>query len=77
MGDRGDEMTAPIDLILDGVQWKAEERTQASDADGLPHVTHSGVLDIAGFQLKVYRLSDGQAVIDADDMHRFFDGMTK
>lgn len=38
----------------------------------LPYATHSGVLHIFGVDLKVFRLSTGQAIIDADDLERFF-----
>ena len=41
-------------------------------ADGLPTVTHAGVFVVGGHGLKVYQLSDGRRVIDADDVHRFF-----
>ncbi len=56
----------PIDMMMDGVQWvPAPEQTP--DASGLPHVTHSGELDLLGKKLRCFRLSDGRAVIHADD----------
>lgn len=39
------------------------------------YATHQGVLEIAGFKLKAYRLNDGQRVFDCDDVEAFFDGM--
>lgn len=43
--------------------------------DELPTATHEGKLTIAGITLHVYRLDDGRALIDADDMAAFFDAM--
>jgi hypothetical protein len=40
--------------------------------DGLPVVTHQGVLAVGGHELRVYQLSDGRRVVAADDVHRFF-----
>ncbi len=42
------------------------------DAD-LPHVTHTGVLDIGGFQIHIYQLSNGQRIILAEDLERFIE----
>lgn len=61
-------MKQPIDMMLDGVQWITAPE-QSEDASGLPYVTHSGVLEIFDVKLRVYRLSDGMTVIDADDMN--------
>lgn len=63
-------MKTPIEQMLDLVDWAAIERTEEPKAD-LPHATHSGVLTIGAIDLKVFRLSNGMAVIDADDMQRF------
>lgn len=64
----------PIEMMLDGTEWipipEASEDT-ASDND-IPFATHSGVLEFGGEPLRVYRLSDGRAVIDCDDFERFF-----
>lgn len=59
--------------ILDGLAWKQVEPTQSQD--GLPAVTHEGVLEIAGHRLRCYRLDDGRAIIHADDFHAFFGHM--
>lgn len=37
----------------------------------LPTVTHSGEMHLGGLRLRCYRLSDGQAVFDADDFKAF------
>lgn len=59
----------PIDRFLDTIEWRAMETP--SNTDEL-HATHCGILEIAGVRLHVYQLSDGQRVIDADDMEKFF-----
>lgn len=64
----------PIEMMLDGVEWKeAEPRTAETLDSDMPHATHSGVLEIAGKSLRCYRLSNGQAVFHADDLQEFFD----
>ena len=60
-----------LDRLLDGVEWTATGRLPAGE---LPYATHEGVLHIAGSELRVYQLSDGQRVFDADDFARFFGG---
>lgn len=63
---------APIDAVLDTVEWTP---TGAKDSGGAtPYATHSGELEIFGEKLRCYRLSDGRAVIDADDLRKFFKG---
>lgn len=66
----------PIEMILDGVEWVAAEGDAPSDSD-LPYVTHSGVLNIGGHSLQCFRLSNGEAVFEAEDFERFFEGMAK
>lgn len=64
-------MTTPIESLLSGMEWT--EVTPKPEPEGnMPYATHSGLLDIHGLQLRCYRLSTGQAVIDADDMRAFF-----
>lgn len=63
-------MKTPIEMMLDGVEWV--EVAAIENSDGLPHTTHEGVLEIAGHKLRCYRLSTGQAVLDADDVHALF-----
>lgn len=67
-------MKTPIEMMLDGAQWKALDADQiACDHDnGLPYATHEGVLDIMGHKLRCYRLNTGQTVFHADDMNDFF-----
>jgi len=56
---------------MNAVDWKPVE--PKTDVDGnLPHVTHEGELNFAGAYFRVYQLSDGQRVLDADDVETFF-----
>lgn len=57
--------------FLAGVEWKPSFDTGA-DADGLPYITHSGVLNICGKKLRCYRLSNEQAIFNVDDFAAFF-----
>lgn len=57
--------------ILDSVKFAAVEPPEVHDGS-MPYVTHEGVLEVAGHSLRCYRLSDGKAIINADDFHAFF-----
>lgn len=58
-------------MLLDAVEWTPGERPTDCNPE-LPWATHNGVLRLGGFELRVYQLSDGRRVIDADDMNTFF-----
>ncbi len=42
---------------------------------GLPYPTHSGILTLAGIELKVHRLSTGQAIIEQESMKKFMEAL--
>jgi hypothetical protein len=42
--------------------------------DELPWVTHEGTIKAPGKTLRVYQLSDGQRIINAEDVEAFFAG---
>ena len=67
-------MKQPIEIALDSVEWRGLSYDIAPSmiSDGLPHVTHEGILDFCGFKFRVYRLSSGERIIDADDLKEFF-----
>jgi hypothetical protein len=65
---------APIDMMLDGLTWKPVEWAE-QPPDDIPHVTHEGVLEVAGFTFRVYQLSDGRRVIHQEDFEKFFGGL--
>jgi hypothetical protein len=60
-----------IDLMLNNATWEPVNAPPVTD--GSLYATHSGVLDIPGFgSCKCWRLSNGQAMLDAHDMARLF-----
>lgn len=66
-------MKSGIETALDTVDWLPVERPAA--AAGELYATHAGVLEIVGIRLRCYRLNDGVAVFDADDVKAWFDGL--
>jgi hypothetical protein len=62
----------PIEMMMDGVSWRAVDGGSLDPDSDLPYVTHEGVLEIGGMSMRVYRISTGQAIINADDMRKFF-----
>lgn len=64
-------MKPPIEMMLDGVEWKPFESAPTGELN-LPYVTHQGELEIDTLKLTVYQLSDGQRIIPEDQMIVFF-----
>lgn len=62
----------PIDMMLDGVTWRAVTPREGITDNNLPHVTHEGIFEMMGHRFKVYQLSDGRRIFDAEDFERFF-----
>jgi len=62
-----------IDEIMDAVRWTECEDTSEKGDEGVPFATHHGVLRFGRFTLRVYTLSNGQRLIDAEDVHRMLD----
>lgn len=54
--------------ILKGVEWK-EVAGNSDAADGIPYATHEGVVEFFGKKIRCYRLNDGRAVVNADDLN--------
>ena len=65
-------MSTPVEALLNEVTWTVEPPQEPGD---LPHVTHSGVMELFGNRLRCYRLSDGRAIFDADDFTRTFESI--
>lgn len=64
---------SPIEKMLALVEWTETQNAQEQQNEsGLPHATHEGVLSIGDMKLRCYRLSNGMAIFDADDMKAFF-----
>lgn len=61
--------------MLDALAWQPLDPPdpEVLAAAELPHATHEGFLDLAGARLRVVRLSDGQRIIDADDLSNFLE----
>lgn len=61
--------SSPIEMALEGVTWvpAPDQPQDAHDGPGIPYATHSGVWEFGGHSIRVYRLSNGKAIIDADD----------
>lgn len=65
-----------IPPILQSVEW-TENPPQEPDSEGAPWATHSGVLEMFGHTLRCHRLSNGAAIIEADDMHEMLNAMAQ
>lgn len=59
-----------INNLLDRIDWRPTGLP--STVDGSLYATHTGELEIAGFRFRCCQLSDGSRVLDADDVHDFF-----
>lgn len=44
---------------------------------GVPKAISESVMLIGGHEIRVYQLDNGMRVLDAEDIERFFGGMTK
>lgn len=65
----------PIESMLSKVEWEVTDAKPSTTDSDLPHATHKGVLDLFGHSLRCYRLNTGEAVFDADDFKKFWEGM--
>ena len=63
-------MSKPIDTLLDRATWTLIDY-EGEMPEGL-HATHEGVIDLDLLSFKCYQLSDGQRVLAAEDVERFF-----
>lgn len=68
-----DSGMTPIEKMMAAVEWEATDAAPSSV--GLPVATHSGVLHIGDLSLRCFRLDDGRAIFDANDLSEFFGGM--
>lgn len=67
----------PIEMMLDGTEWipiPDSPDIGLTDSD-IPVATHSGVLEISDYSLRCFRLSNGEAVFDAEDFESFFESI--
>lgn len=59
--------------ILDAIPWEPVPRPPAPGEDGLPYVTHKGIMVIGDLRMRVYTLSDGQRIINGEDFLNWLD----
>lgn len=59
-----------LDHLFANVDWRAAPEPEAV-IDSL-YATHEGVFELGGLQMRCYRLSNGQAIFNADDFEAFF-----
>lgn len=66
-----------IDMMLDGVTWVAVDPNKqiGTHDDDIPYATHEGVLQIGDLSVHVYQLSNGQRVIDSEDIRALVGGL--
>jgi hypothetical protein len=67
-------MATPIETLLEQVDWDEVNMDKKANPNNLPFATHKGVLEIAGISLRCYRLNDGSAIFDADDIKVLLEG---
>lgn len=70
-------MSKVIEMMLDGVKWtKVDDSKQfGTHDDDIPYTTHEGVLVIGDLSVHVYQLSNGQRVIDSEDILALIGGL--
>jgi hypothetical protein len=64
------ESNRAVNYLIDSVCTPNEKPDNLKE--GQLWATHSGVLDIEGFKMKCYVLSDGTRIFDKDDVEAFF-----
>jgi hypothetical protein len=55
------------------VEWVPIDGAGSDPNDDLPYATHEGVLKFGGQELKCYRLSSGERIIDNHDFAMLFE----
>lgn len=64
-------MSAPIERLLDGLEWIPVEPPQSGGDSDLPFVTHSGKFSFEGCEFRVYQLNTGERIVDGEDVAEF------
>jgi len=65
-------MATPVEIMMNGVDWEEVSDMTPGFHDGLPYVTHQGVLQIGDFSLRCYQLDDGRRIFAAEDIEQLF-----
>lgn len=66
-------MKTPIEQLLDRVEWTEINIDPDPESPGL-YATHVGLLNIAGVELPVFILNNGERVFDADAVKEWLSG---
>lgn len=63
-----------LEGLLNALDWRELDRPkEVEGSEGGLYVTHESTLRLADADFRVYRLSDGSRIFDADDLERFFE----
>ncbi len=68
----------PFDIMLDKADWQelprpiVQAELESELEGGVPFATHQGTITVADKTLRVFQLSNGQRIIEANDMAAFF-----
>lgn len=66
-----------IDRLMDSIEWRELPLPDFDeDRADIPHATHEGTISLGDFQLRCYKLSDGQRIVDGKDFDKLFGGAT-
>lgn len=68
-------MNTIINTLLHNIDWQnIELKSDHIGEPESPQVIHSGILRTEGFELRCYKLSDGQLTFDLEDVEGFLRG---
>lgn len=68
-------MESPVEKMMREVPMK-EVHWDHEPTQGLPFVTHEGVLDIGGIGIEVVQLNTGVRLITTEGIHKFFEAFS-
>ena len=63
-------MKTPTEQMLDTLDYTPTN--DKPNKDGLPYVTHEGILQLGEISIKVYVLNTGQRIIAEEEMEKVF-----
>ena len=66
-------MKAPIDMMLDGAEWRQVDNPNSGNND-LPYVTHEGCIELLGQRIKVVQLSTGERLFPEGEIDKLLPG---
>lgn len=65
-------MKTPMEALMGEIPWELIEAQPTAANGDLPHATHQGIFLFSGQKIRCYRLSNGEAIFDADDFQDVF-----